>query len=284
MTKIAKINEIALDVKNTVEKKQSFPVRSDYTYKEYCYLLAKSVLSPNKDIPSKKVEAPTNPISSNMSRSIDKADYLKIAKNVVQFIDNNGRLPNYVQFGNYKISHKMYIYAFAKIVVYYKDNKRLPSYCNFNTNVFKKITPVSNDEVFNYFVKKFGKVSTIDEAFNKVKERGYAYYYDDQYSNKKAIDRIKSKLGINCTDSCQVFWHIAKALGYDVRCIHVRCSSGGGHVRLQLKHSKHTGGNWINRDPACILSQNGKALTEIWCSNGTKLATNPKWFLDNVNR
>ena len=105
------------------------------------------------------------------------------------------------------------------------------------------------------------------------------------YSNKTSIDRMYSKSGINCTDSCQVFWHIAKALGYDVHCIHVRCSGGDGHVRLKLKHSKHTSGNWIYRDPAAILSQNGQPLTYNWCSsNYTLLAQEPSWFLANVNR
>jgi hypothetical protein len=80
-----------------------------------------------------------------------------------------------------------------------------------------------------------------------------------------------------------VFWHIAKALGYEVKCMHVQCSTGG-HVRLKLKHSKHTGGNWINRDPACVLSANGKPLTAIWCENAPLNATNPSWFLANVNR
>ena len=150
--------------------------------------------------------------------------------------------------------------------------------------VFSKPSTSTTNEFYNYFVKVFGKVSTIDEAFGKIKDRGYAYYYDDKYSNKTSVDRIKSKWGVNCTDSCQLFWHIGKALGYDVRCIHVKCSGGDGHVRLQFKHSKHTGGNWINRDPAAILSANGQPLTYIWCSSGTKLAVNPSWFLENLNR
>ena len=284
MTKITTINSIAKKVISSVKKDQKLPKIEGYTQREYGYLLAASVIKPGKDITKKKgIGKAPDPSGTSISRSVDKADYIKIAKYVVKFIKDNNRLPNYVQYKSYKIKPKLFIHAFAKIVKYYSEKKKLPSYCNFNSKVFSKSVPVSDDEVFNYFVKIFGKVSTIDDAFNKVKERGYAYYYDDKYANKTCIDRIKSKWGINCTDSCQLFWHIAKALGYDVRCIHVQCSSGG-HVRLQLKHKKHTGDEWINRDPAAILSANGRPLTYIWCEKGTKLAVNPNWFLENVNR
>lgn len=283
MTKITTINKIAKKVKSNVEKNQKLPTFDDYTQPQYAYLLAQSVITPNKDIKSIKVSKAPNASGTGISRSIDKVDYIKLAKYFVKFIKDNGRLPNYVQFKTYKIVPKLFIYSMAKIVVFYEENKKLPSYCNFNSKVFSTAPKVTGDEVFNYFVKIFGNVKTIDEAFTKVKDRGYSYYYDDKYSNKTVIDRIKKKWGVNCTDSCQMFWHIAKALGYEVKCMHVQCSTGG-HVRLKLKHPKHTEGNWINRDPAAILSANGKPLTYIWCANAPLNATNPKWFLDNLNR
>ena len=56
------------------------------------------------------------------------------------------------------------------------------------------------------------------------------------------------------------------------------CSSGG-HVRLRLKHKKNTNGKWIYRDPACVLSDNGKGITCNWCMNGKILAYDPSWLL-----
>lgn len=54
----------------------------------------------------------------------------------------------------------------------------------------------------------------------------------------------------------QVYYRIAKSLGYDVQFVHVRCRvSGTGHIRLRLRHKKHTGGKWINRDPQRLLIQ-----------------------------
>ena len=284
MTKIATINKIAKEVKNNVDKNKKLPSSVDkYSWPKYAYLLAQSVVTPGKDIKAITVSKAPNPSGTTMSRSIDKVDYIKLAKYFVNFVKKNGRIPNYVQFKTYKIRPRLFIYAMAKIVVFYAENKQLPNYCNFNSQVFFATPKVSGDEIFNYFVKTFGNVKTIDEAFSKVKDRGYAYYYDDKYANKTVIDRIKSRWGVNCTDSCQMFWHIAKALGYEVRCIHVQCTTGG-HVRLQLKHSKYTEGNWINRDPAAILSDNGQPLTYIWCANAPRLAVNPNWFLENVNR
>lgn len=285
MTTNKEIIEIAKTVKNNVEKKQKLPIITGYNYAEYGYLLAKSVISPGKSFTKIKVNKAPAPTGTGISRSIDKVDYIKLAKNFVNFVNKNKQAPNFSYFLSYKIRPDVLIYCFAKIVVYYQEYKAMPNYCNFNSKVFFKTqTVVSNDDVFNYFVKTFGNVKTIDEAFSKIKERGYAYYYDDIYNNKTSIDRIKAGRGVNCTDSCQVFWHIGKALGYDVRCIHVKCQGGDGHVRLQFKHKTNTGGNWVNRDPAAILSVNGQPLSYIWCANGTQLAINPNWFLENVNR
>jgi hypothetical protein len=140
---------------------------------------------------------------------------------------------------------------------------------------------ISHNEIFDYFVKVFGNVKTFDEALQKVKERGYSYYYDDVYTNKQSIDRIKSGKGVNCTDACQVFYHVAKALGYAVSVVHVYCSgTGGGHVRLVITKN----GKSYNRDPAAVLSKNGQPLNYIWCKNGKLLGTNPKWFMENVDR
>lgn len=289
MTKKETIGKIAKTVKQTVEKQYKIPSKVEagigYTYPVYAYLLAKAIVKPGEDIGSKKVNKAPKPKGTTISRTIKKADYIKLAKNLISFVDNNGRLPNYLTYNGYKIRTRVYIYTFARVVNYYYTNKKLPATVNVNSKAFYKPETTSEDEVFNYFVKKFGNVKTIDEAFSKVKDRGYGYYYDDVYSNKTSIDRMYSKSGINCTDSCQVFWHIAKALGYDVQCVHVRCSGGDGHVRLKLKHAKNTEGSWILRDPAAILSDNGQPLTYNWCtSNYTLLATNPSWFLENVNR
>lgn len=284
MTKKETIAKMAKEVKESVAKNKKIPATSNgHKYAEYTYLFARTIVKPNVDYDKKEVGNAPNPNGTYISRTVKKADYINLAKNLISYINKNGKLPNYLTYNGYKIRVQVYIDAFARVVNYYYTNNKMPSAVNVNSAAFSTEKPVSNDEVFNYFVKKFGKVSTIDEALTKVKERVYGYYYDDVYSNKVAIDRMYSKSGINCTDSCQVFWHIAKALGYTVHCLHVQCSSGG-HVRLKLKHPKHTKGNWIHRDPACVLSNNGKPINAIWCPKGALLGTDSSWFIANVNR
>lgn len=201
-------------------------------------------------------------------KPINWSEYVKISQitakqsAVDKFRKENGRTPNYVTITELQLPYKVYNALFEKATVIKTDG----------------------DSTFDYFTKIFGKVGTIDEALGKVKDKGYGHYFNDLLSNKQVIDYIKAGKGVNCTDSCQMFWHIAKQLGYDVKCIHVKCKGGDGHVRLQLRHSKHTGGNWINRDPACVLSNNGKAVTAIWCSDGKIIDTNPAWFMETLNK
>lgn len=138
------------------------------------------------------------------------------------------------------------------------------------------------EKLLEYFESKFGPMSCIDDCLEAVQGRGYAYYYDDQFDNYTAINRMADEEGDNCTDACQVFWNLSKALGYDVKCLHIGCSGGDGHVRLQLKHPINTDDEWINRDPAAVL--NGGSIDSIWCENGTIWDINPDWFMANIER
>lgn len=167
------------------------------------------------------------------------------------------------------------------------NNKYASSSVENKINIKEKPTPQPksySQQILEAFEAKFGSVSTIDGALAKICDWGYAYYYDDRYSNLESINRIYRGLRINCTDACHLFWHIAKALGYEVRCIHVGCRGGDGHVRLQFRHPTNTGGQWINRDPAAVLSNNGQGVTYCWCLDGTTWAINPSWFLENLYR
>jgi len=64
-----------------------------------------------------------------------------------------------------------------------------------------------------------------------------------------------------------------------VECLHVNCSSGG-HVKLRI--TKNNGTRFI-RDVACVISDNGKPISCVWCTNAPK-AVNPSWFMENLNR
>lgn len=248
------------------------------------YYFAKAIITPNKDIKRIKFDKAPKPTGTHISRQLTKAVYLDLAKRLVNYVEKHKQLPNYITYGNYKIRTRLYTLMFAKILVSYSKNNKLPDTVNVNSKSFTKPTETTN-EVYNHFIDVFGSFgNSIDGALDKIKNKGYGYYYDDMYSNKDAIDRIKAGKGVNCVDSCQVFFNIMKqliALGKykKVECLHVKCQGGDGHVRLRIMNNK---GQVFYRDPAAVLDSND--ITNNWCMNGTLLAINPSWFIANVNR
>lgn len=158
---------------------------------------------------------------------------------------------------------------------------RSPAIVYVNDSHGNGTTSNTTDGTLQKCYNAFGKFNTIDEFLSKIQGRGYAYYYDSKYNTDNTINRIKNRKGANCTDSSQLTYRVGTGLGYTVQFIHVKCrSSGTGHVRVRLKHSKHTGGNWIYRDPASVLS--GDGVRSNWCMNGTVLAYNPSWVFSDL--
>ena len=136
-----------------------------------------------------------------------------------------------------------------------------------------------SDEILEYFESKFGEMSCIDDCLEAIQGNGYGYYYDDAYTNYTSINRMANGSGVNCTDSCHVFWHLAVALGYRVEVLHIQCQGGDGHVRLELERE---GTGTFYRDPAACLD--GYSIDYNWCSNGYTIAVNPDWFFENLYR
>lgn len=134
-----------------------------------------------------------------------------------------------------------------------------------------------SQEILEYFESKFGEMDCIDDCLEAIQGNGYGYYYDDQYSNYTSINRMANGSGVNCTDSCQVFWHLAVALGYRVEVLHIQCSGGDGHVRLELERE---GTGTFYRDPAACLD--GNSIDYNWCTSGFLISTNPDWFFQNL--
>ena len=266
----------AESIKKNVEKEYELGEASTWSY-----YIAKEVIKRTKTVEKIKIGGASKSTGNDFGRQISKSDYLDMAKRLCKYVESHNQLPNNIKTGNKLMRVSDYTYMFARILVYYDTNKKLPSKANVNSKAFVKPSE-STDGVYDYFVKTFGKVTCIDDALEKIAGRGYGYYYDDVYSNRQSIDRIKNRQGVNCTDSTAVFYHIGKALGYEVRAVHVKCRGGDGHIRLQLKHPTRTGGSWINRDPAAVLDSG--VITKVWCLDGTILAYQPQWFLQNLNR
>lgn len=264
-------------------KKIKANVEKDYKIGEstgWTYYICKEVIQRTKTVPKITFSGAGQSQGNDLSRQINQEHYLDMAKRLVKFVENNHKLPNYITYNKYKVRVSDYTYMFARILAYYDNKKKLPAYVNVNSKAFTKPSESTND-VYDYFVKVFGKISCIDDALEKIAGRGYGYYYDDKYSNRQSIDRIKQGLGINCTDATQMMKNVADGTGKykNVDCVHVKCSGGDGHVFLRITAKDNS---VFYRDPAAVLDSG--SVTHIWCLNGTVLAINPSWWVANLHR
>ena len=190
-------------------------------------------------------------------------------------------LPNYVVLKNgIQIDKAEYVDMAIRVEAYIKANGRLPAI------VYRMSTlPDYNDTTMKLFIKTFNyEGNTIDEALAIIaKKKLYSKYFDSQKTDKKTINDAKSGKGSNCVDWGQVYYRIAKSLGYDVQFVHIKCRvSGTGHIRLMLRHKKHTGGNWINIDPAAVADTISGNIRSIWCEDGYLIAYNPLWIFTDL--
>lgn len=288
MTRKTDIISMAKTIKDYFVKNKTYPksvlVKGEtFTIQEATYLMSSFVAHPQENIDKMKVAGASAPNGDRVNRRVVKSVYQDMAKRCSQYIKQNGKLPNYVTIlDGQKCSIILWMLQLSKIVSAYDG--AFMSGILINSQDLVKPTPKPVNEIFDYFIKVFGNVTSIDGALAKIQGLGYGFYYNNKLTNKQTIDGLKSSDGEkpNCTDVSQMMWHVGKGLNYEIRAIHVMCRSGVGHVRLQFKHPVNTGGNWINRDPACVID--GGEVSEIWCSNGTYLATNPEWFMEDLNK
>ena len=210
-------------------------------------------------------------------------DIEKKARKLGNIKDNKSLdfLPNYVTLKDgTKIDKAEYVDMAIRTESYIRANKRLPAIVYRMSKL-----PDYNDSTMRLFIKTFNfKGNTIDEALAILaKKKLYSKYFDSQKTDKKTITDAKAGKGSNCVDWGQVYYRIAKSLGYDVQFVHVKCRvSGTGHIRLRLKHKKHTGGNWINRDPAAVADTTSGNVRAIWCEDGNVIAIDPSWIFTDL--
>lgn len=254
---------------------------------KWSYYFAKAILNPKKDITRIEFKDNKDPKQDKIGRQATKKEYLHLAEKLVKFVETKKKLPDWVGYGKFKLSPRLLTYTFCKILLKYDKNNKLQNEVTLSNKVFTKPLETSN-EVYAYFIKVFNKgkkIKTVDGLLKLIMGKGYGYYYDDQLSNKEVIDHLKNGgLKPNCTDSCQMTMNciiqlVEWGLYKKVECLHVDCSSGG-HVKLRI--TRNDGSSFI-RDVACVISDNGKPISCVWCSNHAK-AVNPAWFMSNLNR
>ena len=124
-------------VKKGVEKNKKIPTIKGYSTAQLCYIFAKAVRNPHKDISDKKVSPCPNCTGNSIEKNLTKSEYQKLAKYTIDWIDERGVAPNYTTYQNYMVSIRLQTYCYAKIIVFYDEHSNtLPVTCWFKNSVF----------------------------------------------------------------------------------------------------------------------------------------------------
>ena len=144
MIKTKEIQDMAVKIKQYVEKNKKIPNsieinKKKYTKTECLYTLGYAINNLKKDITVISGKVAENPVNTSIKEDIYESDYKDQAKRLCKYIKQNGQAPNYTKSVKSKteINPDLELFAFAKIIVYYYANKRLPNYCTYNSNDLK---------------------------------------------------------------------------------------------------------------------------------------------------
>jgi len=247
------------------------------------------------------VSGPTNPTESVKSGNIQKSEYLKLAKNILNFMNSNGRAPNYASSSLGTIRYESLVYAFSRVVAFHDNNSRLPNYVSVKswnsqtggtnpgtggtnpgtggTNPGNTITDpalqkylvaTANAQSTSSTIKNLaasitsGKTTTYAKAqaiFNWVRDHVSYSFY---YNTKKGALGAYSSRSANCCDMAHLVVALARATGIPARYQHGTCtfSSGTyGHVWAQL----YVSGKWYYAD--AVSTRNSFGTINNWNLN-----------------
>ena len=229
------------------------------------------------------VSGPTNPTESVKSGNIQKSEYLKLAKTILNFMNSNGRAPNYASSSLGTIRYESLVYAFSRVVAFHDDNSRLPNYVSVKSwtsqtggstttdpSLQKYLVATANAQSTSSTIKNLaasitsGKTTTYAKAqaiFNWVRDHvSYSFYYNTQ---KGALGAYSSR-SANCCDMAHLVVALARAAGIPARYQHGTCtfSSGTyGHVWAQL----YVSGKWYYAD--AVSTRNSFGTINNWNLN-----------------
>lgn len=138
----SQITQSASSVKNYVETQYGLPStvkvgNKTVTSSQFLYLetMATSNLgNGNKNnVTLKNVSAAANPKENLTSGKLSKTEYLSMASKINNYINSNGKLPNYVTTSLGTMGYQSVVYMYSKILNYYNNYNYLPSTVSVNS-------------------------------------------------------------------------------------------------------------------------------------------------------
>ena len=255
-----------------------------FTLPEFLYLMSQAINqlgnSNNKDIDIiYGVKAPTSPSGDTInSKQLTKANYIKVAKNVANYIINHNSAPNYASSAVGKIIYSELVDAFSRVLAFYKNNDNyMPNYVvitypssgggssssqsgtglnerNTVADLSIYLKSITNCPINNAAIKRVvdsltsGLTTDLAKAtaiYNYVRDTiSYSFYYDTKYG---AAGTLSAKKG-NCVDHSHLLIAMFRTAKLPARYVHGTCtfSSGStyGHVWAQVL----VNGKWVVAD------------------------------------
>ena len=237
-----------------------------FTVPQFLYLMSKAIdelgNSKTADIAiMDSVSAPSSSSGDSLNADLTKANYIKLANAVANFISSNKKAPVYATSTIGKVSYNDLVDSFSRILAFYgNNNNNLPNYVSYKTssassgsglnekNTIKDLTPYlkssTNCQVNSSAIKNIvnsvtkGLTTSYAKAnaiYKYVRDSvAYSFYYDTKYG---ATGTLNSKKG-NCVDQAHLLVAMFRTAGLPARYVHGTCtfSSGStyGHVWTQV--------------------------------------------------
>lgn len=269
----------AKTIKEYVEKNQKGKNINGLNAGETLYVLSRAVKNPGKDvtIPGQLVTC-KDCTGIGIYHNFTKTEYLKVTDKILNWFKTNVKAPNYISWGSEKISVRLAIFAFSKIIVWYANHRnKLPATCWFANAVFYTKASQSGKLVSKLQNISKSVIKTYKDVYNVfVKYFYYDFYYNDKQTQSQTISKKKG----NCVDLNQVMYHTLKEMGYTVRIVRglIQCSDGQyGHVWTQIKLN----GKWVNIDASAAARE--KPLGSIICASVISITNiNDAWMVNDT--
>ena len=270
---IDQIKSAAVWVKAFVEANGKLPdsvtiASKQVSMSQLLQLLTSSVLQINQGVttPIKLLDVGSapNPSGAIVSGNVSKSEYLKVASNLLAFIDSKGRAPNWGVYSLGNVQFDYLVYSYSKIMDFYATNKRLPSYAIIKTaemgydssipeELLIYLQETKNAQSTNATIIALAKSITnglttnyekADAIFKWVRDNlSYSFYYNTKYGATGILQTLDG----NCIDHSHLIVALSRSVGIPARYGHAQCKFSSmtvGHVWAEL----YVNGKWYIAD------------------------------------
>ncbi|MDI9615489.1 pseudomurein-binding repeat-containing protein [Methanothermobacter sp.] len=296
----------AVDLKKYIETYGKLPSTvsvgsQKLTIAQFLDLMLKDLLKTagkSASLTVRSVKAAPNP-SGSAAGQLSRSAYIKLAENVLKFINSNGRAPNYASSSIGRISFDNLIYAVSRILAFHADNGRLPNYVTVKKisaapasppsslknrrendpysgeSTSRYLSATANCQVNDTAIRSLaasltsGLTSAWDKAtaiFNWVRDSiSYSFYYNTRYG---ATGTLKTRTG-NCVDHSHLLVALFRAAGLAARYVHGTCTFTSGNTYGHVWAQVLVGDTWYAAD--ATSSRNSLGAVSSWNTATAKI-------------